>query len=159
MTTLEPDKQWCDNKDCPDFAKVGVGNIRVHSYVEQRYGCRTCKRTFSATKGTFLYKLRTALPVILEVLAMLVERNSIRAISRVKHVRPNTILHWLDLAGQHSAEISEYLIHDLHLTQVQIDELWTFVKKNKTTSSPTMRRTWATPGSGKPSHPSAVSEW
>lgn len=148
---MEPEKQWCDDEACPDFGKIGAGNIRVHSYVEHRYRCNTCKRTFSATKGTFLYKLRTALPVILEVVALLVERNSIRAIGRVKHIRPNTILHWLDLLGQHFTEISEYLIKDLHLTQVQIDELWTFVKKNKTILNPAMRRSWGTHGSGKPS--------
>jgi len=34
------------------------------------------------------------------------------------------------LAGQHTAAVSAALIRNLHLTQVQIDELWTFVKKN-----------------------------
>jgi hypothetical protein len=40
-------------------------------------------------------------------------------------------LHWVDLAGQHAAAVSAHLIKDLHLTQAQIDELWTFVKKSK----------------------------
>ena len=63
--------------------------------------------------------------------AMLVERNSLRAIGRIKQSEPNTILHWLDLAGQHATAVSKHFIRSLHLTQAQIDELWTFVKKNR----------------------------
>ena len=60
---------------------------------------------------------------------MLVERNSLRAISRIKHCQPHTILHWLDLAGQHAAAVSKDVMHGLHVTQAQIDELWTFMNK------------------------------
>jgi hypothetical protein len=60
------------------------------------------------------------------------ERNSLRAIERLEHHSPNRLLHWLDLAGQHAAAVSAYFIQDWHLTQVQIDELWTFVKKTRT---------------------------
>jgi hypothetical protein len=37
----------------------------------------------------------------------------------------------VDLAGQHAAAISTALICNLHLTQAQVDELWTFVKKKQ----------------------------
>jgi hypothetical protein len=46
-------------------------------------------------------------------------------------------LHWLDLAGQHAAAASAVLIRNVHLTQAQVDELWTFVKK---TRAPATRR-------------------
>lgn len=131
---MEPEKQFCDNPDCPDYGKVGAGNIRIHSHKERRYRCLSCRKTFSETKGTFFYRLRTNRKDVLEAIAMLVERNSIRAIARIKGVKANTILHWLDLAGQHAAEVSEYLIRDLHLTQAQVDELWTFIKKSRRTS-------------------------
>jgi hypothetical protein len=39
----------------------------------------------------------------------------------------------LDLAGQHAAALSNHFIRGLHLTQAQIDELWSFVKKNRST--------------------------
>jgi hypothetical protein len=42
----------------------------------------------------------------------------------------------LNLAGQHAAAVSQHLVHGLHLTQAQIDELWTFVKKNRSTCNP-----------------------
>jgi hypothetical protein len=35
------------------------------------------------------------------------------------------------LAGQHAAKVSQAVIHNLHITQAQVDELWTFVKKTR----------------------------
>jgi len=35
------------------------------------------------------------------------------------------------LAGHHLAAVSDAFIHDLRLTQAQVDELWTFVKKKQ----------------------------
>ena len=135
---METQGQWCDQKSCPDFEKTGTDNIRIYSHVERRYYCTTCKHTFSADKGTFFEILRTDRNVLWDAVAMLVERNSLRAISRIKHCKPNTILHWLDLAGQHAAAVSKHFIRALHLTQAQIDELWTFVKKNRSTFNPTI---------------------
>jgi transposase-like protein len=130
---METQRQWCDQKSCPDFGKIGTHNIRVYSHAERRYYCTTCNHTFSASKGTFFETLRTDRNVLLDAVAMLVERNSLRAISRIKHCKPNTVLCWLDLAGQHAAAVSNHFIKGLHLTQAQIDELWTFVKKNRST--------------------------
>ena len=64
---------------------------------------------------------------------MLMERNRLRALERLRHHSHNVILHWVDLAGQHTAAVSAHLIKDLHLTQAQIDELWTCAKKSKST--------------------------
>jgi hypothetical protein len=64
-----------------------------------------------------------------------VERNSLRAAARLTRHSPNRVPHWLASAGQHGASVSATLIRDLPLTQVQIDELGTFVKKSKLTAS------------------------
>ena len=71
-----------------------------------------------------------------EALARLNERNSLRAVARLTHHSPNRVLHWLDLAGRPAAAVGRVLIRNLHLTQVQLDDLWTFVKKNKHIASP-----------------------
>jgi transposase-like protein len=129
-------QQWCENTSCPDFGQDNASNIKVYSYDERRYYCTTCEQTFSFDRGTFFETLRTERPLLIDAIAMLVERNSLRAISRVKHVRSNTVLHWLDLAGQHAGALSQQLIADLRITQAQIDELWTFVKKNRSIFNP-----------------------
>ena len=147
---MELSQQWCDNATCPDYGKVGAGNIKVFSHVERRYYCVTCRRTFSADKHAFFETLRCPRATVLEALALLVERNSLRAAARLTRHSPNRVLHWLALAGQHGAVVSDALIRDLSLTQIQIDELWTFVKKSKPTASRTTPPTSATCGSGAP---------
>jgi transposase-like protein len=82
---METAGQWCDNASCSDCGKIGADNIQMHSYTERRFRCTTCHRTFSADKGTFFETLRTPRPILLDVVAMLVERNSLRAVSRIKH--------------------------------------------------------------------------
>src|SRR2546430_8715628 len=73
---METEGQWCDNASCPDCGKIDADNIQMHSYAERRFRCTTCQRTFSADKGTFFETLRTPRPLLLDVVAMLVERNS-----------------------------------------------------------------------------------
>src|SRR3954447_13740013 len=147
---MELGQQWCDNATCPDYGKVGAGNIKAFSYVERRYYCATCRHTFSADKHTFFETLRCPRATLLEALALLVERNSLRAVARLTRHSPNRVLHWLALAGQHSAVVSAALIRDLPITRVQIDELGTFIKKSKPTASRRTPRTSATWGSGAP---------
>lgn len=147
---MELKRQWCDQKTCPDFGKMEAGNIKVFSHVEQRYYCTTCRHSFSADKHTFFATIRSPRSVVLEAVALLTERNSLRAVARLMHLSPNRILHWLDLAGQQAAAVSAERIRELHLTQVQIDELWTFVKKNKPTVSPRIRLRSAICGFGVP---------
>lgn len=128
---MELKGQWCDQLTCSDLGKVDAGNIKVYSYVERRFYCIRCLHTFSADKGTFFETLRSERTVALDALAMLGERNSLRAIERLQDHSPNTILHWLDLAGQHVAAISAYFIRNIRPTQAQVDELWTFVRKKQ----------------------------
>src|SRR5512144_1066503 len=132
---MEPGQRWCDNTTYRDYRRVGAGNIKVFSHVERRYYCTTCRRTFSADKHTFFETLRCPRATVLEALALLVERNSLRAPARLTGHSPNRVMHWLAFAGQHGAGVSATLIRDLSLTQVQIDELWTFVQKSKPTAS------------------------
>jgi transposase-like protein len=128
---MEPAKEWCPNESCPHVGKVGIGNIEVFSYQDHRYRCCTCDQTFSANHDTIFFRLRAERQVFLDVIYALVERNSIRGTGRIKHVKIDTILHWLDLVGPQCAAVNEYFIRNVHLTQVQIDELWTFVKKSR----------------------------
>ena len=148
---MEIKQQWCAQPECPDFCKMDAANIKVHSYVERRFYCTTCLHTFSADTGTFFETLRSERAIVLKVLEPLAERNSLRAVERLEHCPHNTILHWLGLAGQHAAAVGNELIHDLRLSQAQVDELWTFVKKSKRIANPMIRLKWATPGFGEPS--------
>src|SRR4051812_19724089 len=147
---MELGQRWCDNATCRDYGKVGAGNIKAFSHVERRLYCATCRRTSSADKHTFFETLRCPRATVLEALALLVERNSLRAAARLTRHSPNRVLHWLALAGQPGAVVGAALIRDLPLTPVQSDELGTFVKKSKPTASRTTPPRSATWGSGAP---------
>src|SRR5262249_26147039 len=62
--------------------------------------------------------------LIVRVLACLAEGLGIRGTARVFEVDPNTVLQWLVEAAELLLAFSQYFLPDLHLTQVQIDELF-----------------------------------
>jgi IS1 family transposase len=45
-------------------------------------------------------------------------------VARVFEVDPNTVLHWLVEVADHATAFSRYFLHDVHVTQVQLDELF-----------------------------------
>ena len=67
---------------------------------------------------------------ILMGLRMVAEGLGLRSTSRVLQIKLDTIRKWLAVAALHCEQVSDLLIRDLKLSQVQVDELWTFIKKN-----------------------------
>jgi transposase-like protein len=128
---------YCLNKNCPDYGKKGKGNIRV----KEIYGpknrallrCNTCTHCFSETRGTIFFGLKTSDDEILRTLALVPEKGSIRGTARATGHDKDTICRWLDVAGAHCQEITDYFFQELELSQVQIDEIWSYIKKRKKT--------------------------
>ena len=58
------------------------------------------------------------------VIACLAEGLGIRGTARVFEIDPNTVLQWLVQAAEQRQAFSAYFLHDLHLHQVQLDELY-----------------------------------
>jgi len=134
---VDVNQHSCPNVECPDYGKVGAGNIRIHCREDRRLRCATCNRRFSARQGTIFYQLRTDEEKVLTALKMLAERNSARATARILGTNEDTVLEWAAKAGQHAAEVSEMLIRKLNVSQVQLDEMWSFVGKKRRASKPT----------------------
>src|SRR5262249_20695594 len=65
------------------------------------------------------------------VLACLAEGLGIRATARVFEVAPNTVLHWLAEAAEQLRAFSAYFLCDLHLEQLQLDELYAVLRDLK----------------------------
>src|SRR4029434_426554 len=59
-TSMDPTTTFCPNMACPARGQSGQGNIGIHSCKDQRFLCTECHKTFSATKGTAFYRLRTS---------------------------------------------------------------------------------------------------
>jgi IS1 family transposase len=55
----------------------------------------------------------------------------IRAVARVFEVDPNTVLQWLLEVADHATAFSRYFLHDVRVTQVQLDELFALLSAVK----------------------------
>jgi len=68
---------------------------------------------------------------VIEVCRHLVETNSFRGVARQTKHNKNTICSYVGLIAQHCEQANEILIHDVKLGVHEIDEFWSYVKKNK----------------------------
>ncbi len=68
---MNPQRVFCSNLECPARGQQGQGNIGVNSEIECRYICHVCEATFSATKGTLFYRLRTDGATVMIVVTLL----------------------------------------------------------------------------------------
>ena len=127
----------CPNPKCRRHGQKGLGNVvsngtyRTRSTGKARlFLCRTCGKAFSSRTGTAFFDLRSPKKKVLKGLQMLAEGLGLRGTSRVLEVKLDTIRRWLAVSASHCEQVSDMLVRDLNLSQVQVDELWTFVKKN-----------------------------
>jgi transposase-like protein len=133
---LEADlkKEFCSNPNCRDYGKRGVGNIVRYGHDKngrQRFKCKTCGSVFVETKNTVFYNRKLSEDQIILICKLLVEKNGIRAIERITEIHRDTITSVIDDIARHAREVTDFLIRNVGLTPVQVDELWSFVKKNK----------------------------
>ena len=116
---------FCPNIECPARGQVGRNNIGVHDQKKKRYICHVCKRTFSASKGTLFYRLRTEPKTVLLVIALLVYGCPVQSIVQAFGIDERTVRNWWQRAGMHCQTFHEHLLdqNQLELGQVQADEI------------------------------------
>jgi transposase-like protein len=121
---MDPQTIFCPNLDCPARGQLGRGNIGIHSRKERRYLCHPCHKTFSATKGTVFYRLRSNGNVITLVLTLLANGCPLQAIVVAFELDERTVRDWQQRAGQHCRRVHEHLVQQpRELGQVQADEI------------------------------------
>src|SRR6266568_102506 len=125
----------CPNAKCRESHVVRNGSHRGR----QRYCCRTCQTYFGETQGTPMYGLKTPAAEVAQALFIVMRRGSLRAAEDITGHTYETISAWLKRAASHAAAITQVLASDLHLSQVEIDEFWSFVQK-KTVQHPSPTR-------------------
>jgi transposase-like protein len=127
---------FCPNENCSLYGKIGHGNIVGNGTYQSKSGsinyyiCKSCGRTFSGRIGTIFYNLRTNEEKVLQALAMLAKGMTLRGTAEILHTKLDTVRHWLHLAAEQAEKVNQHLIDDFHITKAELDELWTFVKKN-----------------------------
>ncbi len=134
---------FCQNPKCRCFGKKGLKNIVRNGKKAngtQNYLCRDCGVSFVRTKGTIFYHKKLRRPQVAEICRHLVETNSFRGVARQTKHNKNTICAYVELIAQHCEQANEILIKDVKLGTHEVDELWSYVKKNKRKLSPATLR-------------------
>ena len=122
---MNPKAIFCPNMDCAARGQSGKGNIHVHSQKEKRYICDVCQQTFTTTKGTIFYRLRTDPQIVMWVVILLAYGCPVQAIVAAFGFDERTVKSWWQRAGQHCQQLHEHLVesHQYDLQQVQADEI------------------------------------
>jgi IS1 family transposase len=127
---------FCPNPDCAYRGWLGWGNLRANGHPNgtpwRQLYCTRCEGYFQETHGTPLHGKRVAPEKLVWAVGALAEGLGIRAVARVFEVDPNTVLQWLVEVADHAAAFTHYFLHDVRVTQVQLDELFALLSAVKT---------------------------
>ena len=121
---MDPTTVFCPNLACPARGQTGQGNIGIHSRKDRRFICTQCRKTFTATKGTVFYRLRTAAELVVLVVTLLAHGCPLQAIVAAFRLDERTVADWWARAGQQGQAVQEYLVEQPRdLGHVQADEI------------------------------------
>jgi hypothetical protein len=133
--TIDTQPQFCPDHACTYYGWVGRGNIRANGHPGgkpwRQLQCVACQRSFQETHGTGFHAKHVSPQMLGWAVGALAEGLGIRAVARVFEVDPNPVLQWLVGAADQLQAFSRYVLHDLRVTQVQLDELYTLVSAVK----------------------------
>jgi hypothetical protein len=129
---IDSSLHFCPHSGCDYKGWLGLGNLRANGHPSggpwRQFHCTSCKGYFLETHGTIFHGKRATVELIVRVLACLAEGLGIRATARVFEVAPNTVLQWLVEAAEQLRTFSAYFLCDLHLEQLQLDELYAVLR-------------------------------
>ena len=155
MSKLE--QCFCPNEQCKDYGLRGRDNIAIRG----KYGkdksrkllyCRTCGKRFAATRASALFGMHLPAETIRQIIHHAAEGVGVRATARLLGLDKDTVNRVILRAGEHCARVLSSLLTSLEMTETQLDELWTFVKKRKVlTAKKTLSASMDKRGSGRPS--------
>jgi len=133
MVMLKVENYFCVNPECRDYGIRNKGNLRVHfSYGKHKRRmlyCTTCKSRFSETKCTAYFGTKYSAETIGQIIRVTAEGNGVRATARILGLDKDAVNRVILKAGEHCERVLDNLLVQLGLTEVQLDELWTFVEK------------------------------
>ncbi len=133
---VDTSQHFCPNANCDYRGWVDWGNLRANGHPSggpwRQFYCTACEGYFLETHGTPLHGKRVAPDLLVWAVGALAEGLGIRAVARVFEVDPNTVLAWLVEVADHAAAFSQYFLHDVRVTQVQLDELFALLSAVKT---------------------------
>lgn len=125
---------YCRNRHCCRYGVTG-SNARLQfagwHRGARRLRCLECRHWISSRTGTAYAGIRIPELTFRDGIRQLAEGASSRTVARNIECDKDTVSHWLPRVGRHCLRLSDYFSRNLHLTECQLDELWTFVYKKE----------------------------
>lgn len=121
---------YCPNQYCPYYGIPSPEGQLVKngsSHGQKQALCKRCGSSVSLRYGTAYYDLNAEPAIFETAVRALGEGNSLRSTGRIVEIDKDTACDWLNRAAQHCRLVMLYLWRDLHVTECQLDELWSFV--------------------------------
>jgi hypothetical protein len=145
--TVDTSMHFCPHSDCAYRGWRGMHNLRANGHPHggpwRQLHCTAGEGYFPEHHSTIFYGKQAAVELIVHVLACLAEGLGIRAPARVFEVDANTVVHWLVEAAEQLTAFSAYFLCDLHVKQLQLDELYAVlsaVKDGEITEAEAIKR-------------------
>ena len=121
---MDPATTCCPRLACPARGQTGQGNLGIHSRKDQRFLGTACHKTFSATQGPALYRLRTATETVPLVVTVLAHGCPPHAIVVAFGFDERTVARWRARGGVHGQAVQEPLVEPPRdLGQGQAEEI------------------------------------
>ena len=109
----------------------------------QRFRCLLCGKTFTEAVAKPLGEMRISMKEATTSLGMILEGLSVRATSRLTGLHPGTICDLILHVGENCRRLLDAKVVDVPVTDVQLDEIWSFVgMKEKTRVSQARSSEW-----------------
>ena len=130
--TVDTSMHFCPHSNCDYRGWLGLNNLRANGHPNggpwRQFQCTACEGYFPEHHGTIFHGKQVAVELIVRVLACLAEGLGIRATARVFEMDPNTVLHWLVEAAEQLKAFAAYFLCDMHINQLQLDELYAVLR-------------------------------
>jgi transposase-like protein len=122
---MSPHDRWCHNRRCRAYGRVDEGHVVIHSQKERRYQCKRCKRTFTETRDTALYRMHKPRWLVIAVVTLLAYGCPVQAIVAAFELDERTVARWQRESGAQCRRVHEHLVEAgrVALLQVQADEI------------------------------------
>ena len=131
---LPIEKYFCINEQCSMYGLAGEGNIvkcgKYSNNTRQLLQCNKCKKRFSEFRNTAFFNSKYSPDTIQAIIVSVAEGNGIRSTARQLGLSKDSVNNIVKKAGQHCELIMSNLLRSLNLDLCQMDELWSFIKKN-----------------------------
>jgi IS1 family transposase len=132
---IDTSRHFCPHAGWEYRGGLGLGNLRANGHPSggpwRPFHWTSCQGYFLETHGTIFHGTQAAVERIMRGLACLAEGLGIRATARGCEVDANTVLQWLVEAAEQLHAFSAYFLCDLHLEQLQLDELYAVLRALK----------------------------